>query len=314
MTERKICVFNIPKNYKSRKFKKIFIKQFGDVENAYIRKNRSREFNYGFVTFYHRETAEKVLEMGTVLFNDKNLKEIVEFTIQKFEIYQQNYDEELEYIKKNENFDNYSYEEQDKNDNLEMNKESTENIGNYKNELQEQNMFGLNAQLFNGFESFKKVKIKNMTSKNINQENDYRIESYRELEESIYLTKFRFMNPKKLKKYLKRILEKNPKIQNFTEENIARLELFFYNSKKFRTPFTRIFKGKILSKKISRNHGYHNLKFVRNKTDRSLQGFYQGSIVNKINKEKESESSREFFSCISSLKKRERFTNNWSNF
>lgn len=71
ITQRRVCVFGIPKTYNNKKFKQIFIERFGSIENAYVRKNRSKEYNYGFVTFPNKELARYALKLKFLSFYDQ---------------------------------------------------------------------------------------------------------------------------------------------------------------------------------------------------------------------------------------------------
>lgn len=66
MVKRRVCVFGVPKNFDDKKFRAVFDYELGDVENAYVRRNKAKKFNYGFVTFNTEETALKALAMKVV--------------------------------------------------------------------------------------------------------------------------------------------------------------------------------------------------------------------------------------------------------
>lgn len=72
--ERRVCVYGVPKNYNSRKFREVFETNFGEVENAYVRKNSANKFNYGFVTFVKKETADHAISVKYVKLKKNKLE------------------------------------------------------------------------------------------------------------------------------------------------------------------------------------------------------------------------------------------------
>lgn len=74
LSQRKIYVSKIPRSASKTEFLGLFTK-YGDVENAYISKEKARRaFLYGFVTFYEEEDAEQCVKLGKIRFKGVDLR------------------------------------------------------------------------------------------------------------------------------------------------------------------------------------------------------------------------------------------------
>lgn len=275
--ERKICLFGIPKQYKSRKLKKIFQKTFGGVENAYIRKNRSREFNYGFVTFYDKKIARKALVKGTIEVKDTQLQKTISLEIRKFEV--------KEKRKKEEDLSN----EECREINSSPGGSLLENITPGNQEL------GL-AQNFNKWEMDDSINSENFQSMQRKIEKSPRLEGSNvvsskkviEDQELAFFSSFRYLPPLKLKYYLDQILIHNPNIKKFSNRDIQELELFYHNQARLNKLKVRTLTGKKITSRISRNHQPSNirLQFRRDVNTfinrENLTFFSKSNFLNKV--------------------------------
>lgn len=258
LAQRKICLFGVPKSYKSRKLKKIFQNEFGNVENAYIRKTRSRLFNYGFVTFSDAATAQKALLQKIVVVNDTKESKEVEIEVRKF------------FTKSEKNGKNFENEENFKNGcnrkNLPKNDTSIENKPGSRHEFSERKN---NYHVTHGYQvektntSFPKFKgEQNITHKKENKALG------QEEEELKYLSKFTFMPPRRLRLYIQKVSQNMNRELTFTE--IQQLELFNFNRRDEETGKVgkkRALKSKKLTKKVNDNHGSQNILLNRNREE-----------------------------------------------
>lgn len=289
LAQRKICLFGVPKSYKSRKLKKIFEIELGNVENAYIRKTRSKLYNYGFVTFLNVHTAQRALRQGVVVVNDIKEKRQVELEIKKF--FTKNEKNNRNFIE-TENFQNIAQGnivETKVQNQVDRHIEGSqrENIKNYQTSL-------------NQIDFMKQPKLISEISQNpsmFKNRQDYpqnrRIQRMsKEEEELIYLSQFGFMSPRKLKSYIQTISDNLQQRLSYTK--IQQLELFFFN-KKFkemrRGMLNRMLKSKKLQKKINDNHCFNNIRLNR-KVRRTGTGIVV-SLINRGRNNSETYFSRE---------------------
>lgn len=85
ITQRRICVFGIPKFLCNLELVEIFQNAFGEVENGYIRQNHKiKTFNHGFITFKDKESRRKAARMGIYRYEYGESKFIIHFEIKKF--------------------------------------------------------------------------------------------------------------------------------------------------------------------------------------------------------------------------------------
>lgn len=84
ITKKRICVFGIPKTYKNKKFKDIFYQEFGPIESAYVRQNKSKNFNFGFVAFRDEETVERALKQRFLNYFDQEERVNVSMEMKEF--------------------------------------------------------------------------------------------------------------------------------------------------------------------------------------------------------------------------------------
>lgn len=84
VVQRRVCVFGVPKNFNNKKFKKVFSDFFGHVENAYVRSNKTKSFNYGFVTFDSKEMVIDALRIKYLEVEGSNPGQKVQMEIKKF--------------------------------------------------------------------------------------------------------------------------------------------------------------------------------------------------------------------------------------
>lgn len=71
VVSRRICVFGIPKDFGNTQFRKLFEKEYGKLDSAYVRVNEKKYFNYGFVTFNSKEQANAALERKRIYLDDE---------------------------------------------------------------------------------------------------------------------------------------------------------------------------------------------------------------------------------------------------
>lgn len=257
LARRKICLFGVPKSFKSRKLKKIFQNQFGKVENAYIRKTRSRLYNYGFVTFSDYSTAQRALKQKVVIVSDTKEKINIELEVRKFFIKSEK--NMMEYFE-NKNFE---FETEIKQTMRENNRNFFDNRGEVSLSQRKNDYLSKGKKIRTDSEDQKVTTTQNTQQYFFNKSLSHPQKGgnqklINEEEELAYLSQFGYMSPWKLKLYLKKVSFTLKKKLTFTD--IQQLELFHFNRKnQVKRLGNRALRSKKLRKKINDNHYFHNI-------------------------------------------------------
>lgn len=73
LMKRKIYVGNLPRNISDQELQQFF-SQYGSVKAAYVKNRKSKKtFRFGFVEFFNKNSASKIMELKKVPFNGKNV-------------------------------------------------------------------------------------------------------------------------------------------------------------------------------------------------------------------------------------------------
>lgn len=76
----RVCVLGIPKTLSEVDFFNLFNVLFGNVKRAYIKENKRKTKNLGFVTFEHEENAQACLNYSKVRLSQNHTLSIKKFT------------------------------------------------------------------------------------------------------------------------------------------------------------------------------------------------------------------------------------------
>lgn len=220
--ERRVCVLGVPKGLKDAEFKIAFGK-FGEVGNAYIRENKNRKKNHGFVTFVEKVAAEQALESQYLVIEGWGRVQIREFRSKA-----------LQKKQKREQIVQYPQ-------NTQVNHKKQPFLQQRQIPFFNQNMH-YNNRNFEQYHQFPNCRVsspQHSAESNFTDDSSLGSQGYRKntsalsnntpkFEESY---NYSFMNEKHLKIYLKKILENNPQIAEIEEKQVQQLELFYYNKK-----------------------------------------------------------------------------------
>lgn len=256
MVKRRVCVFGVPKNFNDFKFRKVFEKHLGDVENAYVRSNKEKKFNYGFVTFNTEEGANRALDLKIIPLRENELDEESQIfaTLQIKEFKSKGLirrQKKLENTKKRVYFNNNYLKVYGENLISDMYKPDRGS-----QEQQGQIVFERNNEVY-----YQKNKMNTPINEGTGTQGDKKL----------------FFEPERLKIYIKKILEMNPQIKKLEQNQVVMLELFFFNKRfrhyKRRTIYNYDCLATRFSKRVNENHTYGNLSFNRSSKNSNLNNF-----------------------------------------
>lgn len=243
LAKRKICVFQIPKSYKSRKLKKIFSKKFGKVQKAFVRKKKSSILRHGYVIFANIEAAQNAVETGTIEVDDLQLNKKITLTIQKFELNDENpLKEDL---------------------NREEKSETKKTYLSFYHFREDQKYPPMD----------KKFKPKVVDSR-LTEKKNQKHSGINEAQELKFLSQFGFMYPKQLREYISIINMKNENIIR-NERDIRELELFYFNRQSNNGNYSTmgVVNSCALKDEIRNNHSLNNLLLREGRVSRARPGF-----------------------------------------
>lgn len=259
MVQRRVCVFGVPKNFNDHTFRKVFDEVFGDVENAYVRRNGNKKFNYGFVTFNTKEMAQKALKVERVPIQSSQARfmQIKEFRSKGLKRRQKKMEEtKQKQLCFNKNFVNVFGEQ------------LISTMFNFTN----QNQADYNNQCY-GYQSGQFQQGSGHQNRFLKRLERYSINSGKKTVSNA------FMNPEALKKYIGRILQSNSHINDISHNQIEMLELFYFNNiergKKNRKVLNYDSIARRFSKVVDWNHHSDNL-VLKPKTRNGSTGDTQG--------------------------------------
>lgn len=264
IVQRRICVLGVPKGLKDPEFKQVF-SYFGDVENGYIRENKHRKKNHGFVTFVQKSSAEKALLRKYLDIEGWGRVQIREFR-SKALIKRQ----KREQAKKHPTpqVSPRDFAGRSEREDIHRPFIPVQNQGGFTNRFELPIRYNSSS-----FDS-------NFTDDSIGS-SGYRkrasIVSNKPRFEDSYT--YQFMNSTKLKKYIEKIIEENPLIEKIQNNQKKMLELFYFNKKnRYESEETGALYNydcvaRRFAKRVYRNHYRSNLRLNDPKKPKNSQHF-----------------------------------------
>lgn len=267
IVQRRICVLGVPKGLKDPEFKEVF-DYFGDVENAYIRENKHRKKNHGFVTFGQKSSASKALQRKYLDIEGWGRVQIREFR-SKALIKRQ----KREQVRKQpqQQIPQRGFAQSGARRDIHLPCVPSQNQGGFGNRFElpiRQNVSSYDC---------------NFTDDSIGSPGSHKkrasIASNKPRFEDSYT--YQFMNSSKLKKYISKIIEENPQIENIQDIQKKTLELFYFNKKdRYESEETGALYNydcvaRRFAKRVYRNHYRTNLRLNEGEKSQNSQNFNQ---------------------------------------
>lgn len=220
IVQRRVCILGVPGGMDDALFKEAF-KVIGEVANAYVRENKTRKKNHGFVTFVEKNIAEKALKMKYLDIPGWGRVQIREFRSKAF-IKKKRREEMVK--------DKFAYR---------IPKAQNPHQFNFPFFFQETpKSYGYNPQKFLQPKNYGSPKFS--AQSNFTDDSSLGSPSYCGFRKPCAVPKRpkfeesyqkQFMNSKKLKDYLKKINKENPMIGEIGKDKVQELELFYFNKK-----------------------------------------------------------------------------------